>query len=222
MSEPYPSGPQQPGFQPSPNGQPYYPQGFDASQQGGAAMPPNPYGQQPTGYPPAGYGAVQPGYGQPTGAGYPPQPMYGQAAYAAAPVRPGSATGASVLGIVSGSLGIIAGFFALAIVSAVDTVTSSSFDGMLPLAYVQAAGTFITALGLFVSGITFLKGKGYGVLLVSAIAQAVLVTLGLVVNLTQNADSFNGMSIVVALIGYGLAGTTIFLLLSPEAKQWRK
>lgn len=178
-------------------------------------MPPNPYGQQPTGYPPAGYG-------QPAGAGYPPQAAYGQPPYyAAEPKRPGAATGASVLGIISGSLGIIAGFFALALVSAVDAVTDNQFDGLLPLMYLQAGATFLTAVALFVSGITFLKGKGYAVLLVAAICQALLVTVGMILLFVQK-EPINGMHIFTWCIGYGLAGSTIFLLLSATAKQWRK
>lgn len=227
MSEPYPSGPQQPGFQPSPNGQPYSSSpGFDAPHQGGPMMPPNPYGQQPTGYPPAGYGAVQPGYGQPTGAGYPPQAAYGQPPYyAAAPKRPGAATGASVLGIISGSFGLIIGFFSVIGVTGVDlaaTLLKVDNEGLyVALGYINAFGTFLTAVALLASGITFLKGKGYGVLLGAGFAQLAMVTILLVMHVMTETLAL-APTILALCIGYGLAATIVFLLLSPSAKQWSK
>ncbi|MDO5067584.1 MAG: hypothetical protein Q4D96_09930 [Propionibacteriaceae bacterium] len=214
MSEPYPSG-QQPGYQPSP--------GYQPQQQGG--MSPNPYSPQQGGYSPQNDAYAQQAYGQP--GGYPP-PGYGQpGGYAPqgygqpARQRPGSATGASVLGIISGSFGIIVGFFAVLVVTGADIVTGSSQGLWLTLGYINAFGTFLTAVALLASGITFLKGKGYGVLLGAGIAQAACVTLGLVMNLMQGAD-LNGAVILILIIGYGLAGTTIFLMLSPSARQWKK
>ena len=127
MSDPYP--PQQPGFQPqggptSPN--PYDPSSQPTSQPYGQQTP-NPYGQQtpnPYGQPtaqPYGQSTAQP-YGQPT-----MQP-YGQSTFnpysAYGPQRPGAATGASVLGIVSGSLGIILGFAYIAGLSAIQIAAS--------------------------------------------------------------------------------------------------
>lgn len=217
MSEPYPSG-QQPGYQPSP-GHPPQSQGFVAPQHGGMT-PPGPYPPQHGAHAQQGYGQpggyAPQGYGQP--GGYLPQ-GYGQPA---APQRPGAATGASVLGIISGSLGIIAGFFSIAVVSGADFVTGSADLGpILILGYIHAFGTFLTAVALLASGITFLKGKGYGVLLGAGIAQAACVTLGLVITLMLVGE-LNGANILGLIIGYGLAGTTIFLMLSPAAKQWKK
>ena len=219
MSEPYPSG-QQPGYQPSP-GFPPQSQGFAAPQQG-RVTPPNPYSSQQGGYAPQNGGHAPQGYGQP--GGYPPH-GYGQVHYAGGPQaqRPGAATGASVLGIISGSLGIVAGFAAVIALSALQSVTSAfNADAgiLLPLGYLQAFGTFVAAVALLASGITFLKGKGYNVLLIAACAQAVLVTISLILNAMY--QTLNGPNILGLIIGYGLAGTTIFLMLSPAVKQWKK
>jgi len=244
MSDQYP--PQQPGFQPqggptSPN--PYDPSSQQASQPYGQPTPnpsygqsaAQPYGQQapsPYGQPAAQpYGQQAPSpYGQPAAQPYgqPTLQPYGQPAgpYGpSGPQRPGAATGASVLGIVSGSLGIIAGFIYIAAISAIQAVASAlGANGGLTilLSYVQAFGTFIAAVALLVGGIMFLKGKGYPVLLYGAFGQAALVMLGLISSLMNKYANTNGLTYLSPIIGLGLAGFTIYLMFTPAAKQWKQ
>ncbi len=220
MSDQYP--PQQPGFQPQ--GGPTSPNPYDPSSQQAS----QPYGQ-PTPNPSYGQSAAQP-YGQPAAQPYgqqAPSP-YGQPAgpYGpSGPQRPGAATGASVLGIVSGSLGIIAGFIYIAAISAIQAVASAlGANGGLTilLSYVQAFGTFIAAVALLVGGIMFLKGKGYPVLLYGAFGQAALVMLGLISSLMNKYANTNGLTYLSPIIGLGLAGFTIYLMFTPAAKQWKQ
>jgi len=212
MSDQYP--PQQPGFQPQ--GGPTSPNPYDPSSQQAS----QPYGQ-PTPNPSYGQSAAQP-YGQPTLQPYgQPAGPYGPSG----PQRPGAATGASVLGIVSGSLGIIAGFIYIAAISAIQAVASAlGANGGLTilLSYVQAFGTFIAAVALLVGGIMFLKGKGYPVLLYGAFGQAALVMLGLISSLMNKYANTNGITYLGPIIGLGLAGFTIYLMFTPAAKQWKQ
>ena len=245
MSDQYP--PQQPGFQPQ--GGPTSPNPYDQSSQQAS----QPYGQ-PTPNPSYGQPTPNPSYGQPTAQPYgqPAAQPYGQQApspygqQAAQPYgqpslqpygqpagpygppgsqRPGAATGASVLGIVSGSLGIILGFIYIAALSALQAVASAfgASGGLyLLLRYVEAFGTFLVAVALLVSGIMFLKGKGYPVLLYGAFGQAALVMLGLISSLMNKYASTNGITYLGPIIGLGLAGFTIYLMFTPVAKQWKK
>ena len=251
MSDQYP--PQQPGFQPqggptSPN--PYDPSSQQASQPYGQPTPNPSYGQ-PTPNPSHGRPAAQPygqqapsPYGQPATQPYgqPTLQPYGQPAgpYGpSGPQRPGAATGASVLGIVSGSLGIIAGFIYIAAISAIQAVASAlGANGGLTilLSYVQAFGTFIAAVALLVGGIMFLKGKGYPVLLYGAFGQAALTLLNLLIRLflpqilglnslpsvVSSSIGLDGGTVLNALIGFGLSGSTIYLLFTPVAKRWKQ
>ena len=230
MSDQYP--PQQPGFQPqggptSPN--PYDPSSQQASQPYGQPTPNPSYGQ-PTPNPSYGQPAAQP-YGQQA-----PSPSYGQPAAQpygqpagpygpSGPQRPGAATGASVLGIVSGSLGIILGFLYIAALSALQAVASAlGANGglVILLRYVEAFGTFLAAVALLVSGIMFLKGKGYPVLLYGAFAQAGLALISLISSLMNKYTSTNGLTYLSPVIGLGLAGFTIYLMFTPVAKQWKQ
>jgi len=238
MSDQYP--PQQPGFQPqggptSPN--PYDPSSQQASQPYGQPTPNPSYGQptpnpsygQPTPNPSYGQPAAQP-YGQqaPSPYGQPAAQPYGQPAgpYGpSGPQRPGAATGASVLGIVSGSLGIILGFLYIAALSALQAVASAlGANGglVILLRYVEAFGTFLAAVALLVSGIMFLKGKGYPVLLYGAFAQAGLALISLISSLMNKYTSTNGLTYLSPVIGLGLAGFTIYLMFTPVAKQWKQ
>ena len=148
-----------------------------------------PYGQQPPyGPPPYGgqsaYGQPQygqPQYGQPPYGGQPgygptPYGQYGQPgwpqpalAWPHGPRRPGLATAAAVLGIVTGSLTLLGGSGFL-----IDALTG---DGDLP--------TWLLALGLpvgaclIVGGIRLLGGKAVTLLLWSAVAAVVLLVLAL-------------------------------------------
>ena len=219
MSDQYPPGPQQPGYQP---GQPgYQPQQGDPTAS-------TPYGNaQPYGQPAPGYGQ-QPGqpYGQPA-------PGYGQNPYMynnqQQGVRPGAATGASVVGIIDGSLGILAGIIGFAGVSALQSLgetlrVGNSIGLAITLGYIQAAGTLITAVALLIGGITFLRGNRYNVLLYAAFAQVALVLLNMVYSLMASSasTSYNGSWIIGVAIGLGLAGSIIYLLFKPESKSWRK
>ena len=246
MSDQYP--PQQLGFQPqggptSPN--PYDPSSQQASQPYGQPTPNPSYGQptpnpsygQPTPNPSHGRPAAQPygqqapsPYGQPATQPYgqPTLQPYGQPAgpYGpSGPQRPGAATGASVLGIVSGSLGIILGFLYIAALSALQAVASAlGANGglVILLRYVEAFGTFLAAVALLVSGIMFLKGKGYPVLLYGAFAQAGLALISLISSLMNKYTSTNGLTYLSPVIGLGLAGFTIYLMFTPVAKQWKQ
>ena len=237
MSDQYP--PQQPGFQPqggptSPN--PYDPSSQQASQPYGQPTPNPSYGQ-PTPNPSHGRPAAQPygqqapsPYGQPATQPYgqPTLQPYGQPAgpYGpSGPQRPGAATGASVLGIVSGSLGIILGFLYIAALSALQAVASAlGANGglVILLRYVEAFGTFLAAVALLVSGIMFLKGKGYPVLLYGAFAQAGLALISLISSLMNKYANTNGITYLGPIIGLGLAGFTIYLMFTPVAKQWKQ
>ena len=243
MSDPYP--PQQPGFQPqggptSPN--PYDPSSQPTSQPYGQQTP-NPYGQptaqpygqstaQPYGQPtmqPYGQSTAQP-YGQPAAQPYgqPTLQPYGQSTgpYGpSGPQRPGAATGASVLGIVSGSLGIILGFAYIAGLSAMQVAASvlGVNEGLYTLLrYFAAFGTFLAAVALLVGGIMFLKGKGYPVLLYGAFAQAALSLIDLITSLMNKYAVQNGLTYLGPVIGLGMAGFTIYLLFTPVAKRWKQ
>ena len=255
MSDQYP--PQQPGFQPqggptSPN--PYDPSSQQASQPYGQPTPNPSYGQ-PTPNPSYGQPAAQPygqqapsPYGQPAAQPYgqPTLQPYGQPAgpYGpSGPQRPGAATGASVLGIVSGSLGIILGFLYIAALSALQAVASAlGANGglVILLRYVEAFGTFLAAVALLVSGIMFLKGKGHQILFIGACVQAGLTLMSFIVRLfmpellgvkqmpsqisptVSSALAIGPYEIFVLLIGVGLAGFTIYLMLTPAARQWKQ
>ena len=220
MSDQYPPGPQQPGYQP---GQPgYQPQQGDptASTPYGNAQP---YGQ-PT-PPPASQQPGQPYAQQAQGYGQNPY-MYNNQQQG---VRPGAATGASVVGIIDGSLGILAGIIGFAGVSALQSLgetlrVGNSIGLAITLGYIQAAGTLITAVALLIGGITFLRGNRYNVLLYAAFAQVALVLLNMVYSLMASSasTSYNGSWIIGVAIGLGLAGSIIYLLFKPESKSWRK
>ena len=254
MSDQYP--PQQPDFQPQQGGsspygqqtqqfyeqQPYgqqAPQPYEQPSYGQQPYSQQPYGQQPYGQQPY---SQQP-YGQQA-----PQPPYAQALfnpYSAAPTgprRPGPATGASVLGIVSGSLGIIIGFASIAALAILQSATSMfpNLGLLTTINYIQAFGTFITAVALLVSGIMFLKGKGHQILFIGACVQAGLTLMSFIVRLfmpellgvkqmpsqispaVNSALAIGPYEIFVLLIGVGLAGFTIYLMFTPAAKQWKQ
>ncbi len=237
--------PQQPGYGQQPqsfHNQPMPQQPYDQQQV------PQPYGQQP------GYGQQAPQpipvpYGQQVPQPYGQTPPYGYApnpyAYGPRPKspRPGAATGAAVVGIVDGGLGIYMAFVVIGFVSGLQDASSRLPDVppgltvLLVLAYVQAFGTFLTAAALLVSGITFISRKGYTVLLCAAFSQVVLVILFAITvvmtpqllgldNLPRSASpSLAGLNVITGFfvcIGLGLAGSIIYLLFTPAAKSWRK
>ncbi|MDO5082229.1 MAG: hypothetical protein Q4D89_02345 [Arachnia propionica] len=180
----------------------------------------HPPGMQPAQQPQPGqvpYGHAQ--YGGP-----PPQGHW-QMTPPVKPQRPGGATGAGVLGIISGSLGLIKAILLIITTAVLQSgeviVNLKNPELVIALTNINGYGTLVAAVALLVSGITFLKGKGHGVLLAAACAQAALVILSLVIEIT--ADTLANPSVVLGLIiGAGLAGTTIFLLLSPDVQRWKK
>ena len=126
-----------------------------------AQQPPIPPQQWPA-QPPHGYGTP-----------YQPYP------YETKPKRPGSATAAGVLGIVSGSLGFFVFLGTLAAFAMIQDRVGAGYYGNLGvvmslLGSIQPLGVLATAIALLVAGITFLKKSGYTVLLVAAYTQAVL------------------------------------------------
>ena len=251
MSDQYPPGPQQPGYQP---GQPGYQpqQGTPSAPYGNAQpygqptpppasqQPGQPYGQQTPGYgqqPGQPYAQQAQGYGQQPGQPYgQPAPGYGQNPYMynnqQQGVRPGAATGASVVGIVDGSLGILAAISGLLLVASIQqevgnrvSRSSNAFDLAITINYIQAFGTLITAVALLVGGIRFLKGKNYNVLLYAAFAQVVLILLNtvLILMMGNSTDaSYNVGRIIGVVVGLSLAGSIVYLLFKPESKSWRK
>ena len=101
--------------------------------------------------------------------------------------------------------------------------------------YLIGFGVLITAVALLTTGITFLKGKGYGILLGAAIAQAVLTffndiiyplilpgILGIDSSDIPSSLKFNGGTVFNLLIGLGLAFATMILLANAASKNWRK
>ena len=243
MTEQYPSNPAFPGPDYRPHQAPHQPGGVpsDQGQPPGYAHPhdmqwPQPYGQ------PYGQQAPQP-YGQLYGQQVlqPYGPVYGLVPQK--PSRPGNVTAASVLGIVSGGLGIFVGIFAITFTSGFHSLvtafgTSSGLSVLLVLSYVEAFGTFITAVALLASGITFFKGKGGTVLLISAVSQAAMAMLFLMILLLipqlldfgslpsrgiQSVPSgINGLTLFAATVGLGLAGSIIGLLFSPTVRSWQR
>jgi len=247
MSDQYP--PQQPDFQPQQGGSAPY--GQQTPQPYGQQSYQQPYSQQPYQQPYSQQPYQQPYSQQPYG-----QQPYGQQAlqpyaqalfdpYSAAPTgprRPGPATGASVLGIVSGSLGIIIGLASIALLGVLQSATNvfPNLGLLTTINYIQAFGTFITAVALLVSGIMFLKGKGYQILFIGACAQAVLTLMSFIVRLflpellgvskmpsqitpaVNSALAIGPYEIFVLLIGIGLAGFTMYLMFTPAARQWKQ
>lgn len=209
----YEAAPQAPGqapYVPSAGQAPYAPSAGQAPY--AAGMPAAAAGANPYAYPGAGVGPV-PGT-----------------------TRPGQATGASVLAIISGSLGLILGIIAIVGISALQGASAllgGSLGTILVLRSLQAFAIFFTAVALLASGIMFLKGSGHKILFAAAIAQAVLTILDPIISwigaaqisteLANAATSTSAMwTFFVIVVGLGLAGTTIFLVQSPQARAWSK
>lgn len=183
-------------------------------------------GQNPVVAPPPGWQAQVP---YPAGMG----PVYGQK-----PKRPGAATGAGVLGIVGGSLGVIA-FFRAA--SRAVNLREKAYGGyygdlgevMASLGTLQVFGVLAAMIALLVAGITFLSRHGYMVLFVSAVAQAVLSVLGMVLTfLDANLMGYSRIdpsgaagaviaTVIFEMIGVGMAVAILILLCRPAVKQWK-
>lgn len=226
MTDQSPYPPQQP-YQPYP--QPSAPSAgqsaYAQAPQAGAVQSPytvGPHAGQPmTAYPAMGY----PGMPYPQAMG---------------PQRPSTATAASVLGIVSGGLGIILALIVIVTTSTIDTFAyrtrlEDALATLTAINYVFGFAVLVTAVALLTTGITFLKGKGYGVLLGAAIAQGILTFFNAIVyplllpgilgfdsSDLPTSLRFNGGTVFNLLIGLGLAVATIILLLNASARNWRK
>lgn len=193
----------------------------------------NPHGQQPGPHMP--YGQAPPSYGYHNAPyGQMPSP-YGTIPPMGGPKRPGTATAAAVLGIISGSLGIS---LALRALNGILNDRSRSSDPIADATSWFLALAFIaTAAGLLACGILLLKGRGYKLLLASVVAQAAL-TIFMVVAVLYGVQSFTGtnpsastrsaateLMIVAAFYGaggLGLSVSNLILLLRPATKQWVK
>ena len=145
-----------------------------------------------------------------------------------------------MLGIISGGLGLIVSILVIIGTSAIDTATSrtaleDALGTLMTINYLIGFGVLITAVALLTTGITFLKGKGYGILLGAAIAQAVLTffndiiyplilpgILGIDSSDIPSSLKFNGGTVFNLLIGLGLAFATMILLANAASKNWRK
>lgn len=223
-SDPQPPGPDflaAPPFQ-----QPGPPQGSHP-----APPPAAPYGQQPGRQ--AQFYAPMP---QNTAPSWQVPPLYGERPQFGGPKRPGAATAAAVLGIIGGSLGLFPAIIVLlAAVEARETEsTAGSEDITFIILFTLGLATTVTVITLLVTGITFLKGKGYAVLLSAVIAQLALAALYVAIMLLaldsiiqsmRNRSSETGALVIIIfciLIGLGMAVNNLVLLCRPATRQWAK
>lgn len=163
-------------------------------------------------------------------------PLYGERPQFGGPKRPGAATAAAVLGIIGGSLGLFPAIIVLlAAVEARETEsTAGSEDITFIILFTLGLATTVTVITLLVTGITFLKGKGYAVLLSAVIAQLALAALYVAIMLLaldsiiqsmRNRSSETGALVFIIfciLIGLGMAVNNLVLLCRPATRQWAK
>lgn len=164
-------------------------------------------------------------------------PLYGAHRQPEGPKRPGPATAAAVLGIISGSLGLFpAIIILLAIVRIHETEGTSAGSANIAFTILLILGlvTTATVIALLVTGITFLRGKGYAVLLSAVIAQLaltafyaviMLLTINSITQPPRNTNSEAGASVIIIfcmLIGLGLAISNLVLLRKPATRRWAK
>lgn len=155
---------------------------------------------------------------------WPPPGMYPMAfpvQVATGPQRPSSATAASVLGIVGGSLGLLFGIMMMLGGSAI--LTSSAGDIDTPVgATLVVFGLVIMAAAvmLLVAGITHLKGRGHVVLTVGAALQLLLALLTGAGALSSKGSA--SPLLLMALVGVALAISTLILTHTSSARAWRQ
>lgn len=127
------------------------------------------------------------------------------------PKRPGSATGASVVGIVTGSLGIPATILHF-IYTAAYQYNSSRYGeymyepALVTIQYAYAMLGLATAIVLLVGGITLLRGNGYLMLSTGAFALVALIIGDTVASIIIAPPA--GMIAMALLPGFGLAFAT--------------
>lgn len=154
---------------------------------------------------------------------WPPPGMYPMAfpvQVATGPQRPGSATAASVLGIIGGSLGLPFGILMMfgSSIIVTDARHMELHTGVLLILYSLA--TVAAAIMLLVAGITHLKGQGHVVLTVGAALQVLLVLIVI------GGSLFNRNPVppvvLIMLIGLGLGVSTLILTHTSAAREWRR
>ena len=122
-------------------------------------------------------------------------PLYGAHPQLGGPKRPGPATAAAVLGIISGSLGLFPAIIVLLATAKVyeteNAVRSTNIAFIILL--ILALATAFAVITLLVAGITFLTGRGYTVLLSAVITQLTLTVLYAVIMLLALDSIFQNM-----------------------------
>ncbi|RRD04717.1 hypothetical protein EII34_09255 [Arachnia propionica] len=138
--------------------------------------------------------------------------------------RPGAATAASVLGIVSGSLGIMLSFIfaGLALFISMETQKGATSGTIgLGVLYFFAVGLPVAAVLLLVSGIVFLLRKGYASLIAGTVMQLLLSGAFLLFHLTVGRGR-HAPSLIGGTVSLGLAVASLILLFSPSVKMWQR
>ena len=200
------------------------------------ANPPLQQRGQPQGPPPAPSPAPYVALPQNMAPPWQTSSLYGAATQPGGPKRPGPATAAAVLGIIGGSLGLFPAIIVL--LSAVKVRETESAAGSADITFIilftLGLATTVTVITLLVTGITFLKGKGYAVLLSAVIAQLALAALYVAIMLLaldsiiqsmRNRSSETGALVIIIfciLIGLGMAVSNLVLLCRPATRQWAK
>ena len=170
-----------------------YPQGGapQGGQPGWSAPPPP--GASPQGYEPQGYN--NPGY----------NPAQSYAGAPATGQRPGTVTGAAILGIVWGALGAL---FGLLLMFAAFALGAALF-GLLLL-----VSTALSVV-LLLAGVQALQGKSPRLLLLVSYVAIALSVLSLIVSaISTDGNVFSG------ILGIIIPGVIVFLLMQPQSKQY--
>ena len=200
------------------------------------ANPPLQQRDQPQGPPPAPTPAPYVALPQNMAPPWQTSSLYGAATQPGGPKRPGPATAAAVLGIISGSLGLFPAIIVLLATAKVyeteNAVRSTNIAFIILL--ILALATAFAVITLLVAGITFLTGRGYTVLLSAVITQLTLTVLYAVIMLLaldsifqnmRNRSSGSGAVVIIMfciLIGLGLAVSNLVLLRRPATRQWAR
>ncbi|MDO4717832.1 MAG: hypothetical protein Q4B08_09745, partial [Propionibacteriaceae bacterium] len=225
---------------PSYGQQPYAtpPSAPDYGQQPYGTAPSAPsYGQQPYATPPSApsygqqpYGTT--GYGQQPYAQQPygmaPVAGYGQPPYGAAVTnqRPGYATAASVMAIVSGSIGIIAAVFSL--LGAVG-LYALGISGISPLVFVLIilAGTGLAmSIVMLIGGIQLLSKAKSRLLFITCAIQVGLALLNFVSDsyvsdyLRGSVTSSVGSGVLTTVLSIVYLGLIMYFIKTPQVKSW--
>lgn len=200
------------------------------------ANPPLQQRGQPQGPPPAPSPAPHVALPQNMAPPWQTSNLYGAATQPGGPKRPGPATAAAVLGIISGSLGLFPAIIVLlAAVRMHETERDfRSMNGAFIILLILALATAFAVITLLVAGITFLTGRGYTVLLSAVITQLTLTVVYAVIMLLALDSIFQSMrnrssefGAVVSImscivIGLGLAVSTLVMMRRSATRQWAR